>query len=408
MTGEPLPFERLWRTIASRIEPLGVERGDLRAAAARVLREPLRAAWDLPRFDAAAMDGFAVRASDCAGTPPFRLRLAKGDAYAGRGTPPPLAAGEALPIATGGVVPAGADAIAIKEIVRVEGRTVVVTRPVARGAHVRRCGEELNAGDELLPPGTILDPLSIAAGLAAGADSAAIGVRPRVAIVSTGSELVPPGEAPGPGQVIDTNLFYVERCLAGEAGAEVVLAARAPDDPGILACRLAEALDAADVVVTIGGVSVGDRDHVRSVLLDRFGAEPVVERVAQRPGKPLFVARVRGRWVTGLPGNPAAVVVHCALTVVPLLRALAGASRPEPPRLVVRLTAPIERDRTRTLLRWATLSPRAGALWATPLARSASHMLTGLARADALVILPPGEGTASAGTALDAVTLGKP
>ena len=407
MASELLPFEEVWPRVAAELEPLGTEPVALRESEGRVLRETLRAAWDLPRFDAAAMDGYAVRAADCAGVPPFRLRLAAGTAYAGAGNPRPLAPGEAMPIGTGGVVPDGADAIAVREHARIEGGTVIVERPVAEGENIRRRGEELTAGDELLPAGARLDAVAIAAAAAAGAGTRplAVGIRPRAGIVATGSELVPPERTPGPGQIVDTNRPFLERLIRRISGSEPAFSEHVVDDAGATARTLGRALEASDVLVVTGGVSVGDRDHVRRALEDRLGARRLFWRVAQKPGKPLYVARAGTRWIVGLPGNPAAVIVHATTVLAPLLRALEGAASPQPRRLPVRLTEPLRRDRTRTLLRWATLHPEGGVLRARILPRRGSHMISDLARADALVIVPPGDGAIAPGSPLDALPL---
>ncbi|GAB4369656.1 MAG: molybdopterin molybdotransferase MoeA [Acidobacteriota bacterium] len=407
MATDLVPFEEVWPRIAAELEPLGTEQVALDDAEGRVLREPLRAAWDLPRFDAAAMDGYAVRAADCTGEPPFRLRLAAGAAYAGPGKPPPLAAGEAMPIGTGGVVPDGADAVAVREISRLDGDAVIVERPVAEGDNIRRRGEELRAGDELLAAGTRLDAVALAAAAAAGAGTrpVTVGVRPRVGVVATGSELVPPDRAPGPGQIVDTNRPLLERLVRRVLGTGPAFSAHAGDDADETARTLGDALEATDLLVVTGGVSVGDRDYVRRTLEERLGATRLFWRVAQKPGKPLYVAQAGARWIVGLPGNPAAVIVHATTVLVPLIRALEGAAEPLPRRLPVRLAEPQRRDRRRTLLRWATLHVENGALWARILPRCGSHMISDLARADVLVIIPPGEGELAPGDSLDALLL---
>ncbi len=400
-----LAFEVVWPTIAAQVTPLPGADLPLDGAAGRWLLRPAVAAWDLPRFDAAAMDGFAVRAADCTGAGPFRLALAPGDAYAAPGEPGALPPGHALPIGTGGVLPDGADAIAIREVTRVEEGAVVVERPVEPGAHVRRRGEELRAGDVVLEAGVRLGPRALAAAAAAGVRKVSAGTWPRVAIVSTGSELVEPEATPGAGQIVDTNRPFLERSVACATGAPPALSLHVGDDREAVETALREALGSAEVLVVTGGVSVGDRDYVRGVLEQALGAEPLFWRVAQKPGKPLYVARAGARWIVGLPGNPAAVIVHFNVVVAPLLRALAGAPEPAPRRLPVRIAAPLHRDRRRTLLRWATLHAEDGALRARPLARSGSHMISDLARADVLVIVPPGDGAFAPGDTLEAISL---
>lgn len=407
MTEPLLPFDELWPRVAEAVTPLPAEEVAVEAAWGRVLRAAAKAAWDLPRVDTSAMDGWAVRAVDTARAP-ARLAVARTDAYAGRLEPEALAPGTAMPIATGGRLPAGADAVAPKEIVRAEADRVVVSEPVPDGRWVRRRAEELAAGDDVVAAGVRLDALHLAALAAAGVTRVAVGRRPRVAILGGGDEVVPPGSVPRPGEVVDVNGPFLERAVCRLIGASPAPATRTPDDRGALREAFARGLDSCDVMLVSGGVSVGDRDLVRQVLEGDLGVERVVWRVAVKPGKPTYVGRRGPVVVVGLPGNPGAVIAQWSVLVRPLLLTAMGASDAAPRRRPVRLAAPVRPNPGRTWLRWARLEHRDGDVWAEVLPRAESHMLTDLGRADALVLVPAGEAPVETGTTLESVALDRP
>ncbi len=410
MSDELLPFAQLWPTLAAAVAPLPTEQVELADAHLRVLAAPGRAVCCLPGADTSAMDGYAVRSADTAVDGGSWLELAAGDAYAGSRPTAGVGAGQALPIATGGVIPPGADAVAVKEVVTREGSGIRVRERVAAGAWVRRQGEDVAAGDLVVATGERLDAGRLVALAAAGVTRVTVGRRPRVAVVATGTELVPLGTLPAPGQVVNTNgpflAWQVERFL----GVAPVHRAHAVDEPARHLAVLATALAQSDVVLLTGGVSVGDRDLVKGVLEQRLGVERVLWRVAQKPGKPLYVGRRQvadgtAQWVVGLPGNPAAVVVGFWLVVRPLLLALMGASAPETRRAPVRLAAATVGDRARTTHLACRGEWRAGELWAVPVGRTGSQLLSGLASADLLVSLPPGESQLAVGARLEAAVI---
>jgi molybdopterin molybdotransferase len=402
-----LPFEELWPRVAKVVTTLATEEVAVEAAWGRVLRTAATAAWDLPRVDTSAMDGWAVRSWDTVSVPAC-LAIADANAYAGRLDPTSLAAGTTMPIATGGRVPDGADAVAPKEIVHVTDDRIEVTEPVPAGRWVRRRAEELAAGDEVVTAGQRLDALHLAAVAAAGVTRVTVGCRPRVAIVGGGDEVVAPGTEPRPGEVVDVNGPFLERALARLTGAAPPATVRMPDDRDALRAALADALGSSDVVLVSGGVSVGDRDLVKQVLEHDLDVERVVWRVAVKPGKPMYVGRRGEVLVVGLPGNPGAVIAHWTILVRPLLLTAMGATDAEPTRLGVRLALPVRPNPGRTWLRWARLERRGGDLWADVFERAESHMLTDLARADALVVVPAGDTPLATGTTLEAVPLDRP
>lgn len=290
--------------------------------AGRVLAAPLAALRTQPPFDASAMDGYAVRAGDVA-NPPARLRVI-GQAPAGEPFAGTLGPGEAVRIFTGGVVPDGADTVLIQENTRpaADGEVEAV-EPVAPGKNIRRKGLDFEAGAPLLDDGRLLDAAALS--LAASANHARLTVvkRPLVAILATGDELLPPGSTVGPGQIIASNLYGVA-ALARTGGADVLDLGIAPDREAAIAQALERALRAgADIVVTIGGASVGDHDLVQKSLLAQ-GASIDFWKIAMRPGKPLMAGQLGGRHVLGLPGNPVASLICSLVFLMPLIARLAG------------------------------------------------------------------------------------
>ena len=402
---ELLPFDSAWPMVAKRITPLPSERAELLTAPGRVLRADGNAAWDLPMADNSAMDGFAVRSADT--DPPARLRLLAGDAYAGSGSPPHVESGTAVAIGTGGLLPPGADAVLIKERARRDGDFVLPLQPSKPGDHVRRVGEELRAGEVVVPAGERLGPLQIAALAAAGVTEVELSRRPQVCVLTSGTEVVPAGMAVQPGQVVDTNgpmlRLWIERLLGTTVTAAPPLADNAP----ALRHAFTNALAEADVLVVTGGVSVGDRDLVKQVLEEELGVERVFWRVAQKPGKPTYTGHRGNTWVVGLPGNPAAVAAMWYVLVRPMLLALMGATTAQPPRLPVRLASEVQPNEFRTHLRWCRTVWRNGEMWAEALGRSGSHMLSTFAQADVLAIIPTGSDRLPAGTQIEAIRLAR-
>ncbi len=407
MTDPLLPFDELWTRVADIVTPLDVEDVATEAAWGRVQRAPAHAAWDLPRVDTSAMDGWAVRSADTMQVP-ARLTIADADAYAGRLDPDPLAPGAAIRIATGGRLPVGADAVAPKEIVRVVDASIEIAEAVPAGRWVRQRAEELAAGDVVVESGARLDALRLAALTAAGVTRVTVSRRPRVTVLGGGDEVVPPGTVPRPGEVVDVNGPFLERAVTRLTGACPAPAARLPDDRGTLRAAFARALASCDVMLVSGGVSVGDRDLVKQVLEDDLGVERVVWRVAVKPGKPTYVGRRDGVVVLGLPGNPGAVIAQWTVLVRPLLLAAMGATHPAPERVAVRLARPVRPNPNRTWLRWARVERHDGEAWATAFDRAESHMLADLARSDVLLVVPPGDDPLGAGVTVDAIPLDRP
>ena len=377
-----LSLEEAQRLVLERALPL---------PSARVPLETARAVVDLPPFPSSAMDGFAVRAADTPGTLPVVFRVA-----AGRPASRPLEPGEAMGIATGGVVPEGADAVIPIEYVVESENNVEIGEAVSPGANVRPQAGDLRAGDEVVVAGTPLGPAQLGALGAAGVAEVVCGAVPRAAVLATGTELRKPGEPLEPGQVYEANGLILEAQLRS-AGASVERLAAVADDEDVHREALRRGLEH-DVLVTSGGVSVGPHDLVRAIEAE-LGVEEVFWRVAVKPGKPVSFGVRERTLVFGLPGNPVSSLVGFELFVRPAVLALQGHADPLPRFEPGRLAAPARRNPARDeLVRARTRSSGDGATELEPLAGQESHMIARAAAANALVLLPRGEGELAAGT----------
>lgn len=382
-------MEEALRLVLERVSPLAAERVASEHAAGRVLAEPAMALVDLPPFDSSAMDGFALRAVDTPGELPVVFRIA-----AGRPAPRGLEPGEAMAIATGGAVPEGADAVVPVEYVVDHGNSVAIETAAQAGAFVRRRGGDARREDPVVAGGVRLGPAQLGALAAAGVAEVACARRPGAAVLTTGSELRSPGDALGPGQIYEANGAILAAQLA-TAGALVERLAPAADEPAAHRAALARGLEA-DVLVTSGGVSVGPHDLVRSVGAE-LGIEEVFWRVAVKPGKPLWFGVRAGTLVFGLPGNPVSSLVCFELFVRPAVLALQGAADPAPRFGSGRLGSELRRDEARDELARARSSVENGVVMLRPVAGQESHMIVRAADADALVLVPRGEGVLAAG-----------
>lgn len=390
MTVDSLPtIDDALELVLARVRPLPAERVPIAAAHGRVLAVAAAAAVDLPPFRSSAMDGYAVRSTDTPGV----LRLADRSA-AGRPATRPLAAGGAIEISTGAVVPDAADAVVPVEVVRLAGDEVEVpaTEP---DANVRAAGGDVRLGAVVVEAGSRLGPVQVGALAAAGVAEVMCARVPVVSVLPTGSELRAPGESLGPGEIYESNGLLLSAQIAA-AGARPVGFPPVTDDSDATRAALRAALDA-DVLVTSGGVSVGPHDLVRGVLAE-LGAAEVFWRVAVRPGKPVAFA-VRGETlVFGLPGNPVSSLVGFELFVRPALLALQGLREPRPPFRPAQLAGTVRRSRDRDQLVRARTRVEHDRLVVEPLGGQASHMIVRAAVADALVLVPRGSGELAAGS----------
>jgi len=385
--------------VRSRCSPLPAEEVALALANGRVLAQPLGARRDQPVTDISMMDGYALRAADASG--PLRVagEIAAGDAPWSRS----LGAGEAARIFTGAPLPPGADCVVMQEHCLREGTEVRVQEPPRPGQHIRRRGEELTAGAEALAAGTLLGAAELALAAACGVVSLAVHRRPRIALLSTGSELAPPGEEPAPGKIVETNSLALS-ALSEDAGATVLRLGIAPDSVEQIAGRLRE-VDA-DVLVTTGGASVGDHDHAQAAL-ERLGGALVFHTVAIRPGKPiLFGTASGGRLVFGLPGNPAAAMLGFELFVRLALRLLAGDPHPARPQARARLRGNLHRVRGLTFFPRGRVVAEGATLFFSPATQQSSMQIASWAGANAVAVVPPGDGRIDDSAEIDVLLVG--
>ena len=380
---------------------LDFEHRTLDACAGRVLAEDLMAPSALPAFPSSAVDGYAVRAADAGRT----LRVI-GESAAGLPFMQPVAPGTAARILTGGMVPQGADCVVMFEDVHLDGDMVTVPSPLGPGANFHKVGDDLRAGDRVLSAGTQLGAAEIGIAAAIGRALLPVRRRPRVAVMSTGDELVEVGKTPGPGQITDSNRWALFAALQ-EAGAEVHNVGIAPDDPAELRRLVMDMLGEADVLVTSGGVSVGTHDLVKP-LLESLGTVHV-GRVKLKPGKPFtFATLAQGKLAFGLPGFPVSSLVTFEVFVRPALRKLQGFTKLQRPTLPVRLGYDARATADRTEYQRVTLARDGGELVAHTTGSQSSSRLLSLVGAQALVRIAPGDQGVKAGTVVEAMILSLP
>jgi len=391
-----LPVEDAQARLLALRESLGSENIALSESLGRYLSHDVRALRDQPAAALSAMDGYAIRFDDLPG--PWRVI---GEAAAGTAASLNVDAGQAMRIFTGAMVPTGADTVIVQEDTALSDGRLLLTgeSPGSRGRHIRRRAIDFAAGDCLLPAGTRLTPGAIAAAAMSGSGQLAVGMRPRVAIVTTGDELVQPGHELAPGQIPDSNGVMLAAMLAGDV-ADPVLPHHIPDDREKLAHVLKELARRHDVIVTVGGASVGDHDHVRAAL-EAAGGSLDFWRIAMRPGKPVIAGRLGDAILLGLPGNPSSAFVTATMFLLPLVRHLAGARDPLPPVHRAPLAAPLSaggarRDYLRARLENGELVPLFG---------QESGLTLPLASANALLIREIGAAARDAGEMADYIAV---
>lgn len=383
------------------LAPLGSERVPLAEAAGRVAAEPAVSAVDLPPFDRSAMDGYAVRAADTA--PGVALRLAGGVA-AGEVAAAALEPGTATRVSTGAAIPPGADAVLQSELAVEEDGRVAPERALQPGTHIRRRGEDLRAGAELVAAGARLTLPRVSALASAGVGEVVVHRRPVLHLIVTGSELLPIGAPPEPGRIHESNGLMV-RLMAARAGAEVVDHGVIGDDFETTRSAVERGLEG-DVLVVSGGVSVGPHDHVKPAF-EACGVDEVFWRVRVKPGKPLWFGRRGDTLVFGLPGNPLSTIVAFCMFIEPALRRLAGEADARPRLEAGRLTTAAQASDGRTTFLTATLHPGAdGVLEATPTERQGSHMTGALGESDGFAVAREEAGELPPGAPVDVLRLG--
>src|SRR5256714_493870 len=397
-----IPVAEAIQIVTAQTRPLEPERIFLADALGRFLAEDIIADTDLPPFDRAQMDGYAVRAADVANTP-ARLRIA-GESAAGAGWHHEINSGSAVRVMTGAPVPKRADAVQQVELTREVNGDVEILESVSSGRSIVRQASEIKAGETVLRAGEQISAAMIATLASFGYAEVKVGRRPRVAVMATGSELVDVDQQPGRDQIRDSNNYTIE-AYASLAGATVERLPLVGDDTEELKRQIAKACEASDVLITSGGVSMGVYDFTKAALKE-LGAEIFFERVALRPGKPTVFARLGGALVFGLPGNPVSVAVTFNLFARTALRAMQGATHTtldvDHAVLARDLKGSIDRE---SYLPAILRTDERGTLLAEPLKWGGSSDFVSFARATALINIPPGAKAIEANSRVKVVRL---
>lgn len=394
-----ISYQEALQLVLDHIRPLAPVEVPLEQADGLVLAEAVDARWDLPPADNSAMDGFAFAWGEA--LPGAELTVI-GSAYAGSpwlGSPGP---GQAVRIMTGSPLPTGCDSVVPLEDVTETGQSIRLPDNVKKGQHVRRQGEEFRTRDRLLEAGVPLYAGEIGLLAAAGFARVRVHPAPRVALLSTGDELVELGQTPGPGQIVNSNLYLLSARLQ-EEGCGVLPLGLCPDNPEALSRHLA-AGEQANLILSTGGVSVGDRDYLREALAAR-GFETVFWKVAIKPGKPVLFGLLDSRPVFGLPGNPAAAAATFELFVRPALRRLAGFPSTSPLRLRAILGDNVQGDRKRECFLWGRLGDEQGRMVFHPSSRQGSGQNRSLQGARALLPVPAGCDSLPAGSDVEVMVI---
>lgn len=398
-----LPVADALAKVVAGVTPLPVETVPLHAARTRVLASGITALRTQPGFNASAMDGYAVRGQDAQEGAVLELigESAAGHGYAGR-----VGENQAVRIFTGAPVPDGADTVVIQEQTRREGNQVIVEATAKHGQHIRARGLDFAEGKEALTPGTVIGPRDIALAAAMNHPRLPVHRRPKVAILATGDELVLPGQAIGENQIVASNNFAIRALVEAEGGEVLDLGIASDDFPALEAAIKRARAEKADVLVTIGGASVGDHDLIQTALT-REGMRLGFWKIAMRPGKPLLHGRLGAMHILGLPGNPVSSVVCGVLFLVPLLRTLLGRSDAGPPRrkAVFARSWPANDVREDYIRARFLLDDTSDILKVEPLTLQDSSLVSVMQHADCLVIRPPFAPEAKAGETCEIIDL---
>jgi molybdopterin molybdotransferase len=401
-----IAFEEARARVLDRLRPLPPRRVPLTEALGCVLAEDVAAGEDLPPFANSAMDGFALRSEDVRGADqgsPVDLRVV-GEVFAGSAKLPKVEPGTAVRIMTGGPLPPGADAVVPVERTEASGGAVRVQLAPPERGFVREAGEDVRAGVVVLERGRPVDPAAVGMLASVGCHQVPVHPKPRVSVVSTGDELVDPGEPLGPGQIRDSNSWLLV-AQAKAAGAEAFRCGRLQDDPDALRRGFALAAAEGDFVLTSGGVSVGERDYTKRVLAEL--GDVTSWRVAMQPGMPQAFGTAAGTPLFGLPGNPVSCFVVFEVLVRPALRRLAGMpdDRLDRPRVMARLAEPVRSPAGRVSFLRVRLEAGDDALSASLTGAQGSGVLSSVVAADGLAVVPADQTELPAGAEVSVILL---
>ncbi len=391
MADELITITRARELVLAAVTELAVERIAVEDALGRVLRADVVAIGDVPPFPSSAMDGYAI----LAGTADRTIEIV-GESRAGMPADAAITERTGIRISTGASVPATATSVIPQENTEATATGIRTLTSSADGQNIRYPGEDMRAGTVVLSAGARLGAVELGAAVAAGAGSVTVARRPRAAVLCTGDELKAPGEPLAPGEIHNSNAPMLVG-LASNAGALVAPAQRLPDDRAATEAGIAAALASCDVVIISGGVSVGPHDHVKPVLAT-LGVREVFWSVSLQPGKPTWFGTLEDKLVFGLPGNPVSAVVTFSLFVAPAIAALQGTTPRPPLDAEATLEIDVRRNPRREQAVRVRLRRQDGRTLATPNGGQGSHILSSLVGADALAMIPAGEGVLPAGT----------
>lgn len=404
-----ITYEEARSLVMEHAKPLGVESLPLDNLTGMVLAEPVVAPHDLPLFNNSAVDGFGIRLTDvqsASNEKPARLKLL-GTIQAGDPGELAVHQGTAVKILTGAPIPSDVEAVIMQEFSISENGSVSLIRGAEEGENIRYRGEEYRAGDIVLDANTVISPPVLGLLASLGYDFAKVYRKPRISILVTGNELIPPGQALHPGQIYESNSYSLVSALK-EIGFDAVPIRTAKDNDSDLQLAIAQAFMESDIVISTGGVSVGEFDLVK-VIAESLDVETVFWKVAIKPGKPVFLGKkdLNGcpKLIFGLPGNPVAVLVLFHLLVRPLLLGLMGFKLPFAVLQQARLLADLKKKPGRMDLVRGRLQASGEGLAVTPCKGQGSHMLGGLAQADCLILFPQEASSVTAGAVVDVIPL---